>query len=158
MLRAKDILLVEDNPYDVELMATEFRKARLSNELIVARDGEEALDYLYRHGKFQRRMAGIPALILLDIRLPKVNGIEVLHQIRHDADLRQIPIAVITSYPEARSVIDTTDLEVSFFEKPLDSDKLQRILAMAGFTFSKRDRAPQKSDRSRAGISEAVSA
>jgi CheY-like chemotaxis protein len=152
MVRPNDILLVEDNPYDVELMAAEFRRSRLANELIVARDGEEALDYLYRQGKFQRRVAGNPALILLDIRLPKVNGIEVLHQIRHDSELLNIPVAVITSYPEARSILDTSGIDVEFFEKPLDGDKLQRILALAGCTTAKRDKAPQKSDRNRPGV------
>ncbi len=161
MPRISDILLVEDNPYDVELISAELRKARLPNDLIVARDGEEALEYLYRQGKFQRRATGNPSLILMDIRMPKVNGIEVLHQVRDDESLREIPVAIITSYPESKGIIETTNLEVAFFSKPIDGEKLLQILAIAGIHAGKRDRAPHRTDRPKeiqAGHREAVDA
>ncbi len=153
MHRLNDILLVEDNPYDVELMSAEFRRLHLPNDLIVARDGEEALDYLYRQGKFQRRLHGNPALILLDIRMPKVNGIEVLHQIKHDTELREIPIVIITAYPEAKRIVESTNLEVAFIEKPLDGEKLRRILSLAGMYTPRHDRAPHRTERAREGTS-----
>lgn len=131
MIRVKDILLVEDNPYDVELMSFEFKKLHVANNLIVARTGEEALDYLYRQGKFQRRNPLNPALIILDIRLPKMNGIEVLHQIKNDAALRDIPVAIILAYPEARDVLDLGQLSVTLYKKPIDLEKLQTILRQA---------------------------
>jgi CheY-like chemotaxis protein len=125
MNQTNEVLLVEDNPYDVELMSIGFKKHKLGGELIVARDGEEALDYLYRQGKFQRRLQGNPSLILLDVRMPRVNGIEVLHQIKNDDDLKDIPVIVLTAYPEVKSIINETDVSVAFMEKPVNFEKLQ---------------------------------
>src|SRR5499427_9472523 len=91
------ILLVEDDPKDVELTMTALEEYNLSNEVVVACDGEEALDYLYFRGKFQRRSGENPAVLLLDLKLPKVNGLEVLEAIKSDDRLKLIPVVVLTS-------------------------------------------------------------
>src|SRR5260370_7231407 len=91
------ILLVEDDPKDVELTLTALEEYNLANEVIVARDGEEALEYLYSRGKFKTRSSDNPAVMLLDLKLPKVDGLEVLKQIKSDGKLRMIPVVVLTS-------------------------------------------------------------
>src|SRR5215510_11627795 len=94
------ILLVEDDPKDVELTLTALEDYNLANEVIVARDGEEALDYLYYRGNFSTRANGNPAVLLLDLKLPKVNGLEVLQQIKSDQKLKMVPVVVLTSSHE----------------------------------------------------------
>ena len=101
----KHILLVDDDPNDVELTLTALAESNLANEVVTARNGAEALDYLYQRGKFSARQDEFPAVILLDLKMPKVSGIEVLRQIKADADLKLIPVVVLTSSREA------TDLE-----------------------------------------------
>src|SRR5215471_3720724 len=91
------ILLVEDDPKDVELTMSALEEYNLSNEVVVASDGEEALDYLYHRGKFQRRSGDNPAVLLLDLKLPKVDGLEILQKIKQDEQLRMIPVVVLTS-------------------------------------------------------------
>src|SRR5215470_11476359 len=91
------ILLVEDDPKDVELTLTALDEYNLANEVVVVADGEQALDYLYYRGKFMRRPRENPAVLLLDLKLPKVNGLEVLQQIKADQDLKVIPVVVLTS-------------------------------------------------------------
>src|ERR1700745_3112214 len=91
------ILMVEDDPKDVELPLTALEEYNLTNEVVVARDGEEALDYLYHRGSFQMRTGENPAVLLLDLKLPKVDGLEVLQTIKSDAKLRMIPVVVLTS-------------------------------------------------------------
>src|SRR5438132_13844087 len=97
MNNLKRILLVEDDPKDVELTMTGLAEYNLANEVVVARDGEEALEYLYRRGKYQDRPNGNPALTLLDLKLPKLNGFEVLVYIRSIENRNKIPIEVIIS-------------------------------------------------------------
>src|SRR5580658_4476405 len=91
------ILIVEDDPRDVELTMTALEEYNLANEVIVARDGAEALDYLYCRGDFSTRSSDNPAVILLDLKLPKVNGLEVLKQIKSDDSMKMIPVVVLTS-------------------------------------------------------------
>jgi len=98
----KRILLVEDDPKDVELTLTGLAEYNLANEVVVARDGEEALDYLHRRGNYQTRSNGNPAVMLLDLKLPKVNGFEVLQQVRGNENLKMIPVVVLTSSHEER--------------------------------------------------------
>ena len=95
------ILLVEDDPKDVELTMSALEEYNLSNEVVVASDGEEALDYLYYRGKFQRRSGDNPAVLLLDLKLPKVDGLEVLQAIKGDEKLKMIPVVVLTSSRES---------------------------------------------------------
>src|SRR5580693_7726457 len=94
------ILLVEDDPKDVELTLTALEDYNLANEVVVARDGAEALDYLYLRGNFMRRSGENPAVLLLDLKLPKVDGLEVLKQVKSDERLKRIPVVVLTSSHE----------------------------------------------------------
>ena len=91
------ILMVEDDPKDVELTLTALEEYNLANEVIVTGDGEQALDYLYCRGEYKTRSGGNPAVMLLDLKLPKVDGLEVLKQIKSDGELRMIPVVVLTS-------------------------------------------------------------
>jgi len=91
------ILIVEDDPKDVELTLTALEEYNLANEVVVTRDGEEALDYLYCRGNFKMRTSDNPAVLLLDLKLPKVDGLEVLQQIKSDEKLKMIPVVVLTS-------------------------------------------------------------
>lgn len=115
------ILLVEDDPKDVELTMTALEEYNLSNEVVVAMDGEEALDYLYYRGKFQRRSGDNPAVVLLDLKLPKVDGLEVLETIKQDEKLRMIPVVVLTSSREERDLVASYKLGVNaYVVKPVD--------------------------------------
>ena len=115
------ILLVEDDPNDVELTLTALEEYKLVNEVVVARDGEEALDYLYRRGGFERRANGNPAVLLLDLKLPKVDGLEVLQQVRADEKLKMIPVVILTSSHEERDLVASYRLGVNaYVVKPVD--------------------------------------
>jgi CheY-like chemotaxis protein len=100
----KRILLVEDDPKDIELTLAALEEHNLANEIIVARDGVEALDYLYRRGTFKERPSGNPVVILLDLKMPKLDGVQVLQQIASDPQLRLIPVVVLTSSRESRDL------------------------------------------------------
>ena len=115
------ILMVEDDPKDVELSLTALEEYNLANEVVVARDGEEALDYLYCRGKFAARPDGNPAVLLLDLKLPKVNGLEVLQQIRSDEKLKMMPVVVLTSSHEEKDMVASYKLGVNaYVVKPVD--------------------------------------
>jgi DNA-binding response OmpR family regulator len=117
----KRILLVEDDPKDVELTLSGLTEYKLANEVMVVRDGEEALDYLYRRGPHQARQNGNPAVILLDLKLPKVNGLEVLQQVRSDEKLKMIPVVVLTSSHEERDLVASYKLGANaYVVKPVD--------------------------------------
>jgi two-component system, response regulator len=118
----RDILLVEDNPSDVELTIRAFERSHIANELIVAEDGQEALDYLWGRGKWEgRNVQDLPALTLLDLKLPKVAGLEVLRRIRAEVLTRRIPVVILTSSKEEQDVAASYDLGVnSYIRKPVD--------------------------------------
>ncbi len=117
----KRILLVEDDPRDVELTLTALGEHNLANEVLVASDGEEALDYLYRRGKFKMQTAGHPAVVLLDLKLPKVDGLEVLRQMRGDEQFKMIPVVMLTSSGEERDLVASYKLGVNaYVVKPVD--------------------------------------
>ena len=117
----KRILLVEDDPKDVELTLTGLAEYNLANEVVVAGDGEEALDYLHRRSNHQTRPNGNPAVILLDLKLPKVNGFEVLEQVRADQNLKMIPVVILTSSHEERDLVKSYKLGVNgYVVKPVD--------------------------------------
>src|SRR3979411_345851 len=99
------ILMVEDDPKDVELTLTALEEYNLANEVIVTRDGEQALDYLYCRGEYKMRSSDNPAVLLLDLKLPKVDGLEVLKQIKSDGELRMIPVVVLTSCKRERTMV-----------------------------------------------------
>ena len=115
------ILLVEDDPNDVELTLTALEDYHLANEVVIARDGAEALDYLYRRGAYADRANGSPAVLLLDLKLPRVDGLEVLQQIKGDEKLRVIPVVVLTSSREERDMVASYRLGVNaYVVKPVD--------------------------------------
>jgi CheY-like chemotaxis protein len=115
------ILMVEDDPRDVELTLTALEEYNLTNEVVVTRDGEEALDYLFCRGRFKGRTNGNPAVLLLDLKLPKVDGLEVLQQIKSDEKLRLIPVVVLTSSREERDMVASYKLGVNaYVVKPVD--------------------------------------
>jgi CheY-like chemotaxis protein len=115
------ILMVEDDPKDVELTLTALEDYNLANEVVVARDGEEALDYLYCRGNFTTRSSENPAVLLLDLKLPKVDGLEVLQQIRSDEKLKLIPVVVLTSSHEEKDMVASYRLGVNaYVVKPVD--------------------------------------
>jgi CheY-like chemotaxis protein len=115
------ILIVEDDPKDVELTLTALEEYNLANEVVVTRDSEEALDYLYCRGNFNTRTGDNPAVLLLDLKLPKVDGWEVLQQIKSDEKLRMIPVVVLTSSREESDMVASYKLGVNgYVVKPVD--------------------------------------
>jgi CheY-like chemotaxis protein len=115
------ILMVEDDPKDVELTLKALEEYNLANEVVVTRDGQEALDYLYYGGQYSARPSDNPAVLLLDLKLPKVDGLEVLHQIKSDARLKMIPVVVLTSSREERDMLRSYQLGVNaYVVKPVD--------------------------------------
>lgn len=115
------ILLVEDDPKDVELTLTALEEYNLANEVVIARDGAEALDYLYCRGEYAGRPADNPAVLLLDLKLPKVDGLEVLQQIKSDENLRIVPVVVLTSSREEKDMVTSYKLGVNaYVVKPVD--------------------------------------
>ena len=115
------ILMVEDDPRDVELTITALEDYKLANEVVVCRDGQEALDYLYSRGKFSDRVNENPAVILLDLKLPKVDGLEVLQQVKSDERLRMIPVVMLTSSHEEKDMMQSYKLGVNaYVVKPVD--------------------------------------
>jgi CheY-like chemotaxis protein len=115
------ILMVEDDPRDVELTLTALEDYKLANEVVVCRDGQEALDYLYSRGKFSDRVNENPAVILLDLKLPKVDGLEVLQQVKSDERLRMIPVVMLTSSHEEKDMMQSYKLGVNaYVVKPVD--------------------------------------
>lgn len=130
-----EILLVEDHPDDIELTLQAFRKHKLANRVQVARDGEEALDFLFCRGQFSARSPEKPPrVVLLDLKLPKIDGLEVLRVIKSDPALRMIPVVVMTSSSEQRDLVEGYRLGVnSYIQKPVSFDRFQEIVAQLGF-------------------------
>jgi len=115
------ILMVEDDPKDVELTLTALEDYNLANEVVVVGDGEKALDYLYFRGEFQMRSGNNPAVILLDLKLPKIDGLEVLKEVKSDEKLKLIPVVVLTSSKEERDMVASYKLGVNaYVVKPVD--------------------------------------
>ena len=135
MAKIKRILLAEDNDNDVELTLTALQECRLSNEVEVVRDGAEALDYIYQRGKYVGRGDGLPCVILLDLKMPRMDGLEVLRQIKSDPALRHVPVVMLTSSREEKDLVESYDLGVNaFVVKPVNFDQfLQAIRALGMF-------------------------
>jgi CheY-like chemotaxis protein len=121
MTDIKRILLVEDDPRDVELTLTALSESNLANDVFVVGDGTEALDFLFTRGKFENRPNGNPAVILLDLKLPKVDGLEVLRQIRGNETTKMIPVVIITSSKEEADLMEGYKLGTNaYVQKPID--------------------------------------
>jgi DNA-binding response OmpR family regulator len=142
------ILLVEDDPKDVELTLTALEEYNLANEVIVARDGEEALEYLYSRGKFNTRSSGNPAVMLLDLKLPKVDGLEVLKQIKSEEKLRMMPVVVLTSSKEEKDMVASYKLGVSaYVVKPVDFHEFVNAIKELGVFWAVINEPPPGSVR-----------
>jgi len=133
--KLKRILLAEDNENDIELTLTALQECRLSNDVEVVRDGAEALDYIYQRGNYSGRGDGLPCVVLLDLKMPRVDGHEVLRQIKSDPALRHIPVVMLTSSREEKDVILSYDLGVNaFVVKPVDFNQfIQAVHALGMF-------------------------
>lgn len=117
----KPILLVEDNPHDLELTLVALERSQLANEVVVMRDGADALDYLLRRGEYGNRADGNPAVLLLDLKLPKVDGLEVLKAVRDTPELRSIPVVMLTSSREEPDLVKAYELGVNaYVVKPVE--------------------------------------
>jgi len=134
MAPLKRILLVEDNEHDVELTLAALAEHNLANEVVVARDGAEALDYLFKRGQFAGHANGVPVVVLLDLKMPKVDGLEVLRQIRADANLNRIPVVMVTSSREEQDLVHSYQLGVNaYVVKPVDFQKFVESVKQIGF-------------------------
>ncbi|HYN76248.1 MAG TPA: response regulator [Lamprocystis sp. (in: g-proteobacteria)] len=140
---AVDILLVEDNPNDAELALRALNKHHLANRVEWVKDGAQALDFLFHRGAWSDRANRVPRLVLLDLRLPKVDGIEVLQQIRACVQTRTLPVVVLTSSKEERDLVATYELGVnSFVAKPVAFDEFARTVAELGLYWMLINRVP----------------
>jgi two-component system response regulator len=130
----KVVLLVEDNDDDVELTLRSFKKHNLSNKVVVVRNGQEALDYLFTQGDYaQRDKAEMPVLILLDLKLPKVDGIEVLHHIRAHSETKCIPVVILTTSSQSKDKFDSySEGANSYIRKPVDFDRFMEVTQQLG--------------------------
>jgi DNA-binding response OmpR family regulator len=142
------ILMVEDDPKDVELSMTALEDYNLVNEVVVARDGEEALDYLFCRRKFRDRSSDNPAVILLDLKLPKVDGLEVLKEIKSDAKLKLIPVVVLTSSKEEKDMVASYKLGVNaYVVKPVDFHEFVNAIKELGVFWALINQPPPGSVR-----------
>ena len=129
----KIILLVEDNPDDVELTLEVFESINVANKIIVARNGVEALDYLFGEGIYSAAKPALPQLMLLDIKLPKVDGLEVLRRVRTSERTRHLPVVILTSSKEDRDLTRSYDLGVnSYVQKPVDFEQFTQAVRQLG--------------------------
>jgi two-component system response regulator len=139
-----EILLVEDNPNDVELTLRALQKQNLANKVFVVRDGAEALEFMFATGPFEgRKVANLPKVVLLDLKLPKVDGIEVLKRIKGDARTKHTPVVMLTSSQEERDVLDTYNLGVnSYIVKPVDFSNFVHAVAELGVYWGILNKVP----------------
>jgi CheY-like chemotaxis protein len=132
--QALEVLLVEDDPDDVELTLHTLKEARITNAIQIARDGQEALDYIFRRGAHSGHEGPPLRLILLDLKLPKVDGLQVLREIKADRRTRGIPVVILTSSKEEKDLVTGYDLGAnSYIQKPVDFEQFQNTIREAGF-------------------------
>lgn len=144
----KPILLVEDDKRDLELTLIALERSQLANEVVVMRDGAQALDYLRREGDFAGRDAGNPAVVLLDLKLPKVNGLEVLQAVRADPALRSLPVVMLTSSQEENDVVKSYELGVNaYVVKPVAFDRFVSAIGDLGVFWAVLNEPPPGSYR-----------
>lgn len=147
MADLRPILLVEDNPRDLELTLAALAKCQLANEIVVARDGAEALDFLYARGQFADRDNGVPAVVLLDLKLPKVDGLEVLQTVKGDPSKRQIPVVMLTASREERDLLRSYELGVNaFVVKPVEFSAFFEAIQDLGMFWAILNEPPPRVD------------
>jgi CheY-like chemotaxis protein len=140
---AVDILLVEDSEADAELTQRALRKAHLGNSIVWVKDGQEALDFLYSEGVYSQAPERRPRLVLLDMKLPRLNGIDVLRRLKEDVHRRSIPVVMLTSSSEERDIVEAYALGVnSYLVKPVDFSKLGEQVVNAGLYWLVANRLP----------------
>jgi CheY-like chemotaxis protein len=146
MAKSDRILLVEDDPNDVELTLSALRESHLANEVAVARDGEEALDFLYRRGAYTSREEGNPVVVLLDLKLPKVDGMEVLKRAKADPDLKTIPVVVLTSSREEQDLVRSYHSGTNaYVVKPVDFHEFVEAVKELGLFWTVVNHPPPRS-------------
>ena len=133
-MNSKKILLIEDNPSDIDLTKRALEKGRIANDLVVVSDGQEALDYLFGTGEYAGRdVSDFPTLTLLDLKLPKVSGLEVLRRIRSEPGIRRMPVVILTSSREEQDIAAGYDLGVnSYIRKPVDFEHFVASVGQMG--------------------------
>ena len=142
-VNVKRILLVEDNANDAELTLTALAENNFANEIDLVRDGEEALEYLFRRGRYSERRTQNPAVVLLDLKLPKVDGLEVLQQVKTDDKLRSIPIVMLTSSREEQDLVRSYNLGVNaYVVKPVEFGEFMDALKDLGFFWAVINQPP----------------
>jgi two-component system, response regulator len=139
-----EILVVEDDPQDLEMTMLALKSDHVKNQIEVARDGEEALDFLFCQGPYSARsLSNPPRLILLDLKLPKIDGLEVLREIRAKPETRAIPVVVLTSSAEQRDIVETYRLGVnSYIQKPVDAAQFRKTVNTVGYYWLVVNRPP----------------
>lgn len=153
MTSLRPILLVEDSPRDVELTLAALARCQLANEVVVTRDGAEALDWLFARGAFGARDPGEPAVVLLDLKLPKLDGLEVLAVIKKDASLRQIPVVMLTSSREEKDLVQSYELGVNaFVVKPVDFNEFFHAVQELGMFWAILNEPPPPGPRTRSPV------
>ena len=145
-MKDRVILLVEDNPDDEMLTLRAFKKNNIANEVIIARDGAEALEYLFGTGQYEKRDLSImPAVILLDLKLPKVDGLEVLRRLRANDRTRRLPVVIVTSSKEERDIVSSYDMGAnSYIHKPVDFDRFIQAVGQLGLYWLLLNELPPK--------------
>lgn len=145
-LDVRRILLVEDNANDAELTLTALAENHFANEVDLVRDGAEALDYLYRRGEYANRTSGNPTVVLLDIKLPKMDGLEVLQQIKSDEKLRSVPVVMLTSSREEPDLVRSYELGVNaYVVKPVEFGEFMHALKELGLFWAVINQPPPRS-------------
>ena len=140
---AVEILLVEDNDADAELISRALRKSNLVNKVVRLRDGVEALEFVFRQGPFSQRGSGQPRLILLDLKMPRLGGIDVLRRLKGDERAKIIPVVVLTSSAEEQDVLDSYKLGVnSYLVKPVEFSAFASIITQTGLYWAVMNRVP----------------
>ena len=146
------ILLAEDSDADVELTLAALGEHNLANEVVVVRDGAEALDYLQRRGAYEDRGPGQPAVILLDLKMPRVDGLEVLRVVKADAELRRVPVVMLTSSREEQDLVDSYRLGVNaYVVKPVDFNQFLDAVKQLGMFWAVVNEPPPGTTRRREG-------
>ena len=150
----KPILLVEDDARDLELTLIALERSQLANEVIVLRDGAQAVDYLFRQGEFEDRAEGNPAVVVLDLKMPKVNGLEVLQKVRETPSMRSMPVVMLTSSEEEADVVRSYELGVNaYVVKPVEFKLFVTAIADLGMFWAVLNEPPPGSAKARRNVS-----